>query len=151
MGLTIPDENSQEVILAVREAQNLARKIKEAHGDLQPAYEALDMAIPQFEKAYPLESLFQYDSEIGLGFALQNNKTGKNFWKVYGKIAREKLCDKKEEFNNQVKKSTEGITTLLVIYIMDKLSVPIEAIVLVAPIIAILVTSGIDAICSCTE
>lgn len=138
--------SSQEKVF--QEAENLAQEIRQKGGDLSPAYESIEAAIQSFEDlGYSAESLLPADSEEGLGFALEEVRTGKGFWNIYGRVIRDALCQPDGDLSKLVKTGLSGSTASLVTTLMVSLALPAAAISFAAPIAAIIAVLGVDAFC----
>jgi len=145
---TASESHPPELIRAAQEAEELMGQIRIRGGDLGPAFEALEAAIPAFEKAgYQLEALLPSSHDAGLGFGKPGSRTGRGFWEVYSQAVRSSLCDPVGELRSAVKLGLGTSATSVVGAIMSVLALPLAACAIVAPIAAILMTIGLDAYC----
>lgn len=98
--------DSQILSEAIKETELLMKQLANLNGDLSPAYQAIEKAIPIFEQSYPLEALIPSESEIGMGFSQKMDKSGKGFWERYSKAVYKQLCSKNSELNKIVQVAT---------------------------------------------
>lgn len=130
------------------EADALLLKILEQGGDLAPAFAALEKAIPIFEGAgYQLDELIPATAPAGIGFRKREARTGKGFWEIYSQAVRKTLCAKKSKLRVAIDSGTGSLVT----FVMTTLTLPLAAAVIIAPIVAILMSIGVDAYCQWSD
>ncbi len=126
------------------DADALLLEIQVKGGDLSPAFAALQKGIQSFEGAgHRIDELIPATAPAGLGARSLQAKTGKGFWEIYSKAIRKTLCAKKSKLRTAI----DGGSGSLAGYVMTALALPVTATVIVAPIVAILVSVGVDAYC----
>lgn len=130
------------------QANQLADEIKQRHGDLEPAYRALDNAIRAMERdGLALEAIVPADKDFSLGFAAGNDRTGECFWKQYKKAIRKRICNPRSPVYKRLASGGSVGAGSLIGLILKHLGLPIEAIPIAATVAGILSGAGLDAIC----
>jgi hypothetical protein len=135
--------------MTIQQAQQSAELIQKQieNNGIELGYEELQKAIKKFEdEGYPLESIIPESADSGLGFSLKR-ADGKTFWEIYSKAIRKSLCDEKGEFNKLFKNNITASVTAIVAALVSGLGLPLFALGIVAPIAAIIATTGVDAFC----
>lgn len=136
----------------VDEADRLVREISQKGGDLSPAYAALEKALQSLEDlGYSAESLLPAESEEGLGFALEQVRSGKGFWDIYSRVLRKSLCNPEGDLRQLVQSGITVTTHSLASAVLASLALPVAAIPFAASLVAIIAISGLDSFCEWTS
>jgi hypothetical protein len=130
------------------QAEQLAAEIKNNHGDLEPAYRALDRAIEAVEKeGIPLESLVPAESDFALGFAASEDHNGEGFWKNYRRAIKKRICNPRSEIYKKIAAGGGVGAGSLIGLLLEHLGLPQAAIPIAAAVAGILGGAGLDAVC----
>ena len=135
-----------DITSAQEAAAALDRKVKSL--GIEVGFAELESAISALEKeGFPPEALMPQTAEMPLGFSFSPQK----FWPAYKKILREKLCSEEGELGKLIKSGGSASVGAILTSIVTSLAIPPAALGLMVPIAVIIVNTGIDAFCSCSD
>jgi hypothetical protein len=130
---------------AIQAATNLKEQL--ADKDLAAAYPELEKALHAFEEeGYPIESILPQGTDFSLGFALKT-ADGKTFYQVYSKLICKNLCGPGGEFNKLIKSGVSTSVGAVLTAVVTSLGIPLLALPVIAPVVAIIANTGLDAFC----
>lgn len=130
---------------AIQAATNLKAQL--ADKDVAAAYPELEIALHAFEEAgYPIESILPQGADSALGFSLKT-ADGKTFYQVYAKLIHKSLCGPGGEFNKLIKSGLSTSVGAVMTAIVTSLGLPLLALPVIVPIVAIIANTGLDTFC----
>jgi hypothetical protein len=132
---------------AGREADRLYQIMAEGGKDLEPAFRALEEQIRAFETESGQDASVLLPAQDDAGLRFLRNRNGENFWGAYEKRLRKQLCAPRGELRKLFRHGSQVSGSSLVTAVVAALKLPIELIALFGPIVAILMTVGLDAFC----
>src|SRR5215510_3612615 len=132
-------------------ANELASRIKEANGDLSSAYNQFEIERQEIEKLMPIEAILTTDEGHSAGMALKKAHGGEEFWKIYSKAIKKKLCSRNEKLYGLAKLGLASSAGATVTAVVTSLALPPAALGLAVPVAAIIATTGLEAFCEWTE
>jgi len=131
------------------EAELLTAEIRE-DGDLAAAFRALEQRVVEFEQSSGKDAsaLLPADDDAGLRFL--RNRHGEDFWRAYRKRLQKELCSSHGNLRKMFRKGSSFAGPAVVTTIVTTLQLPVAIIPLFGPIVAILMSIGLDAFCDAT-
>jgi hypothetical protein len=133
--------------LAVQEADKLAKEIEEAGGNISPAFSSLEKGIKEFEASgYPIEALLPGEAG-GPGIGAAELRSGKKFWEIFSKQARDKLCKEDGDLWKLVKSGASASPAAIIHAITTNYPEYLKALFIVAAIAAMIAKIGIEKWC----
>lgn len=143
-------ELDQQSNLEEAEAQALryVEELRALGGDMDSLWDRTDATIEQVAASFNIEN-FVPDELPTLNFSGDFKGAGRAFYKSYLKVVRESLCVK-SDLRDAVQTALSGGVPAVLLTVASALAIPSGAILLIAPIAAILLVKGIDAFCDVT-
>lgn len=138
---------------ALEEAEREAAKyidVLHAHdGDVDALWVSTDASVKRVAESYNLES-FVPDGSPALQFSGDFKGVGRAFYRSYIGLVRESLCGAEGDLRATVKTALNGGVSATIVALGAILAIPSGALLLIAPIVAVLLVKGIDAFCEAT-
>ncbi len=129
---------------AVCEAAAVRTAIRNAHGDLGPAYLALAKGLGEFERiTRAAGATLLFDDDVGQRYS--ETGRGSDFWVAYQRRLRRLACENASARTHL--ESAGGRTDALARAIVAVLDAPLTMVPLLGPMIAIVQASGLEAVC----
>jgi hypothetical protein len=134
---------------AVELTQQLTAEVSEADADLDQVWAASEDALRQLRAAgYSPDEFLPDDVSAQLNFNVPGGDLARRFYRAYAREVRKAVCGADEDLRGNINNAlTAGAGALLTV-LAGALAVPAAAVVLLAPIGAVLLIKGVDALCA---
>jgi hypothetical protein len=142
--------NEAEVQKAGAYAEQIGAQVREAQGNLDAVFAALDEAAQAYQDAGGALEAVVPGGGASLGFR-RDAPRGRSIWTAFARALHDDLCKPKGTLHGQVRTGLVATGSTLVTLLVTTLGLPTDAALVVAPIAGSILGLGVTAFCKHTE
>lgn len=142
-------DSTNNLDAAAKLTRQLTASVPVTDGDLDAVWSASEDALRQLQTAgYAPDEFLPDEVSDHMNFNLPGGDLARRFYRAYAREVRKAVCGGDEELRGKIDNAlTAGAGALLTV-LAGALAVPMAAVVLLAPIGAVLLIKGVDAFCA---